>query len=198
MVDHDVLEHLSNIKHQVQLTQLEILAIIEADAKTGLRISRDVAIKTRNGQDEIYDALMSVSDSLARSYAQIKVDIKDNSRISWAGTAHEIREVLATLLRLLAPDDILRSESWFKQEPETSGPTQKQRVHYILLKNGAGSKERQVVEQVVNLETLIEDLVRLTYARASDAAHRFKPRSEVAKLLRYFEAFAYDLLDLNE
>ncbi|MFZ2169953.1 MAG: hypothetical protein WAW61_10000 [Methylococcaceae bacterium] len=64
--------------------------------------------------------------------------------------------------------------------------------------HGAGSKEREVVEQVVKLESMIEDLVRSTYARASDAAHRFKPKTEVVRVLRYFEAFAYDLLNLNE
>ena len=43
----------------------------------------------------------------------------------------------------------------------------------------------------------IGDLVRATYTRASDAAHRTKDRREVRRIVRYFEAFAHDLLDLD-
>jgi hypothetical protein len=35
------------------------------------------------------------------------------------------------------------------------------------------------------------------YGRASDAAHRSKSKAEAFKILRYFHAFAYDLLDIN-
>lgn len=146
--------------------------------------------------NEIYIALLNISENLAKSYAQVKLDIQQTERVSWAGTAHEIREVLSTLLRLLAPDENVKSQQWYKQESNTSGPTQKQRVRFILQANGAGSKERKVVEQVTGLEDMIGDLVRSTYGRASDAAHRFKNRREVLRILRYFEAFAHDLLNL--
>lgn len=199
-MEQDILDYLSDIRSRVQQTQIEINAIIENhyEGKAKRTSSRVAQLHADSKQNDIYNALSGVSENLARSYAQIKEDVKDSNRLSWAGTAHEIREVLATMLRLLAPDGVVSSQSWFKQEPNTSGPTQKQRVHYILLTRGTGSKEREVVEQVVNLESMIEDLVRLTYARASDAAHRFKSRSEVMRILRYFEAFAYDLLSLNE
>jgi hypothetical protein len=144
----------------------------------------------------IYSALLQISEPLANSYAQVKEDLEDTNRVSWAGTAHEIREVLATMLRELAPDDSVKSRSWYKQEPDTSGPTQKQRVRYILQMRGAGSKELKVGEQVSKLDAMIEDLVRDTYSRASDAAHRFKTRAEVQRIMRYFEVFAQDLLNL--
>jgi hypothetical protein len=65
----------------------------------------------------------------------------------------------------------------------------------------SSSKEEKVLNLVTKFDQLfdqlLEDLVRATYDRASDAAHRFKPREEVAKLLKYFEVFAHDLLDLE-
>ncbi len=146
---------------------------------------------------EIYEALSTISLPLGQSYAQVKRDLYDNSRTSWAGTAHEVREILATLLRLTAPDAAVRACSWYRQEPNTSGPTQKQRVRYILSQHGAGSKEREVVEEVTTLEGMIGDVVRAMYSRASDAAHRFKDKREITRITRYFEAFARDLLNLD-
>lgn len=147
--------------------------------------------------DDIYSALLNLSEVLANSYAQVKEDIENETRLSWAGSAHEIREVLRTMLELLAPDSEIVVSHWYEQDKNTSGPTQKQRVLYILRKQGAGSKEQDVVKKVVSLEEMIGDLVRATYSRSSDAAHRFKTRKEVRPILKYFEAFAHDLLNLD-
>lgn len=150
-----------------------------------------------NQQYKINDSLKKLAIELSNSYIQIYEDLQDTDRISWAGTAHEIREILTNLLRLLAPDEIIIKEPWYKQVKNSSGPTQKQRVKYILVNRGAGSKEQGVVGKVTVLDEMIEDLVRSTYKRASDAAHRYKTKSEVSRILRYFETFAVDLLDLD-
>jgi Predicted pPIWI-associating nuclease len=143
---------------------------------------------------DIYLALSEISQKLGDSYLQAKQDIKNADRISWAGTAHEIREVLATLLRTLAPDNEVKSQPWYKQESDR--PTQKQRVRYILQKRGSSSTQREVTEKIDILDEMLGELVRSTYSRASDAAHTYEPRKEVKRLLGYFEAFAHDLLDL--
>ena len=130
--------------------------------------------------------------------AVVRRYIQKPDRLSWAGTAHEIREILATLLRLLAPDEDVICKDWYEQDPNTSGPTQKQRVRLILESNAANSNDRKMIEQVIDLDTMIGNLVRFTYSRASDAAHRFKSRWEVLRILRYFEAFAYDLLNFRK
>lgn len=148
-------------------------------------------------QFKINEALEKISKDLSDSYIQIYNDLQDPNRVSWAGTAHEIREILTNLLRLLAPDAKVIRAPWYKQLKNALGPTQKQRVKYILTKRGAGSKETGVVEQVANLDQMIEDLVRSTYKRASDAAHRYKTKIEVSRILRYFETFSVDLLDIN-
>jgi hypothetical protein len=79
----------------------------------------------------------------------------------------------------------------------TSGPTQKQRVKYVLRQQQAGANETKVAEQVLKLEDMIGEVVRSTYSRASDAAHRRKNRREVVRIVNYFEAFAHDLLDID-
>jgi hypothetical protein len=147
--------------------------------------------------NEIYEALLNVSEPLARSYRQAKHDLDDLQRESWSGTAHEIREIVATLLRTLAPDEEVIAQKNYKQDKETSGPTQKQRVIYILQQHNAGSKEQALVASVAKMDDLIADIVRGFYSRASDAAHTGKDRRETKRLLTYFEAFARDLLNLG-
>lgn len=152
---------------------------------------------TRHIRGDIYDALLSVSEPLASKYAQVKLDVETTDRLSWSGSAHEIREVLRGLLETLAPKEAVATEPWYVHDESTSGPTHKQRVRYILRTRGSGSKEQKVAEQVDVMEDKIGDLVRATYTRASDAAHRTKDRREVRRIVRYFEAFAHDLLDLD-
>jgi len=164
----------------------------EVDNKTYVQSN-----KLSNEENLIHTSLVKVSPSLGRSYYQVKVDLLDTARISWAGTAHEIREILSTMLRLLAPDNEVVAQAWFKQEPNTYGPTQKQRTRYILEKRESGSKELEVVAQVSKLEDMIGDLVRATYSRASDAAHQAKEKQEVFRITKYFDVFAYDLLDIK-
>lgn len=73
----------------------------------------------------------------------------------------------------------------------------KQKVTYIMRKQNAGSKIKEVVEKVTEFEeAFVSSVVRGFYGRASDAAHRLKDKRETQRLLKYFEAFAYDLLDI--
>ncbi len=147
-------------------------------------------------QDDIYTALAKVSINLANSYHQIKKDIDSPDRISWSGTAHEIRETIRILLELLAPDKEISLESWYHIEKNCSGPTQKQRVKYILQKQSASSRQEDVVKLISNVDDLVGNMVRATYSRGSDAAHRGKDRKECKRLLKYFEAFTHDLLNI--
>jgi hypothetical protein len=147
---------------------------------------------------QIYSALCGLSDTLANSYRQIVRDFEDSERTAWTGTAHDIRELLRLILEKLAPTDKVVNMSWYKQEKDNTGPTQKQRVKYILSEINADSKEQEVVQNIDIIEDRIGNLVRKVYGRASDSAHRTKGKTEAFKILRYFEAFAYDLLDLKQ
>lgn len=171
------------------------LALVGATALS--RRSSAAAPSTDFQGNDIYVALTTLSAPLAESYAQIKIDLATETRMSWAGTAHEVREVLRGILEILAPDDLVAKEPWFVQDKNTSGPTQKQRVKYVLRQQRAGANETKVAEQALKLEDMIGEVVRSTYSRASDAAHRRKNRREVARIVNYFEAFAHDLLDIE-
>lgn len=145
--------------------------------------------------NEVYQALMNVSESLAGSYAQARRDIEDDTRITWICVAHEIREVLRNLLETLAPDENVTSQDWFKQEAK-SGASHKQRAMYILKMSGSNSKAEDMIKKIEVLDELVSELVRDTYQRASAAAHSNATRKEARKILRYFDAFACDLLNI--
>ena len=81
-----------------------------------------------NLQFKINEALEKALPELSRSYIQIYKDLQDPNRISWAGTAHEIREILTNLLRLLAPDENISKAPWYRKLNNTTGPTHKQRL----------------------------------------------------------------------
>ncbi len=194
-MNEDVLESLRTAQRRISQAQ-------DALAKLGYRMSNSATAsnsateQVSSVRNDIYDALLKLSPPLAYGYAQAKIDIKDVNRSSWAGTAHEIREVLRNMLDLLAPDEEVKKQGWFKLEQNARGPSHKQKVIHIMKKRGAGSKEREVLEQVEVLEERIGQLVRATYSRASDAAHQAKDRNEVIRILNYFDAFAHDLLDV--
>lgn len=143
------------------------------------------------------DALFKISDAMGNSYLQITADFQDESRLTWDGTAHAIRELLRKLLEHLAPNDQVLTQVWYKQETGTAGPTQKQRVRYILEQHKSDSKRKQVVANIDMIDTMIGSLIRDVYGRASDAAHRSKDKTEAYRVLRYFDAFAHDLLNLR-
>lgn len=145
----------------------------------------------------IYAELAKLSPKLANSYRQVVEDLARVDRYSWAGTAHEIREILAQCLRLMAPDEVVESQANFKPQTDNGKPTQKQRVQYILKNRGENSSVTNMVEEIEPFEDAISNLVRKFYSRASTAAHTHRDRIESARLLIYFEAFANDLFDIE-
>jgi hypothetical protein len=155
---------------------------------------RDLVIVTA---DQLVEKALSALDpALARSYSQVCSDLVAAARLSWSGTAHEIREILARVLRILAPDEAVTKQEGYVQEKNTTGPTHRQRARYIAGQRGLGSKERDVAEHAGTLDSMAAEMVRDMYSRASDAAHRGKDRKEVVRLLKYLEALLHDLLDL--
>jgi len=161
----------------------------------------EVEVELTEDQSKVYEELVKISETLAIAYNQVVNDLSDSKRISFAGTAHELRQVLSSLLIILAPDSEVEQMRWFVQNSDTKGPTQKQKVRYILETNRMGTKESEVIEKIDTLDEMLkeftEDIVRSTYGRASDAAHRFKSRSEASNIHRYFIAFAFDILGIE-
>ena len=155
------------------------------------RLSRDAHFYYRQ---DIEQLLRKLSSSLADSYVQVANDLASEDRLTWMGTAHEIREMLRGLLNSLAPLDDVRKATWYKRETGTSGPTQKQKVRYIIEQKDAGSAEKKLLNDLGVIEDKVTSFARDMYGRSSDAAHRSKDKTEAFKLLRYFDAFAFDIL----
>ncbi len=145
--------------------------------------NRDIELLIRN-----------ISPRVADSYVQVASDLASDDRLTWMGTAHEIREMLRGILDTLAPVEVVKASTWYKQTPDTSGPTQKQRVRYISEQKKAGSAEKKLTDDLGVIEEKVESFARDMYGRSSDAAHRSKDKTEAFKLLKYFEAFAFDML----
>lgn len=150
------------------------------------------------GDNSIIDALAKISESLVAGYQQVHKDLADEGRISWRGTADEIREVLRELLESLAPDEFVKRATWYKQEPNTDGPTQAQRAKYALEHHAAQTYRINATQETVNLvEQSISRLVRKTFQRANNAAHTTQDKDEVRRILGYFDLLVKDLLGLS-
>jgi hypothetical protein len=155
------------------------------------RVNKDAHYYYDQGIERL---LRDVGEGIADSYIQVASDLATDDRLTWMGTAHEIREMLRGILDTLAPVEEIRKTTWYKQESGTSGPTQKQKVRYISEQKKAGSAEKKLTDDLGVIEEKVEAFARDMYGRSSDAAHRSKNKTEAFKLLKYFEAFAFDML----
>ena len=129
-------------------------------------------------------------------------DLEDRDRISYRGTAGELREVVTEVLHILAPTADVQATDWYKEarrsgKRKESTPTRAERIRYILRARNTRSAQTEAAETYV--ETVEERLglvVSATYARNSDAAHKGAEAAEVAQLLRYVNALLLEVLPI--
>lgn len=138
--------------------------------------------------------LSQVSPTLAARYRQVHLDLGDKGRLSYRGTANELRETLRELLERLAPDEQVIRQPWYKPIEDRREPTQQQRARYTLETRGAGSRVQDVANGTLTVvEEGLAKLVRDTYSRTSLAAHTSQDIEEIRKILRHFDALVHDL-----
>lgn len=137
--------------------------------------------------------------SAAQSYRQGLRDLSSTGeRFSFKGTACEFRETLRETLDLLAPDNEVTKQDWFKQEPNCQGPTMKQKVRFILSSRGKNKTQRASAEKSTELiEELCGEIARAVYNRASLSTHLQTTRNEVVQLKRYLDAILFDILEIG-
>lgn|SRR5574341_39492 len=156
------------------------------------------ASATALGNGEVANALAKISDSLHSGYQQVLKDLSEDSRLSWRGTANELREVLRELLHILAPDSEVVKAQWYKEDTQTKKPTQAQRARYILEQRSTHQNRAEAAQETITLvEESISKLVRKTYERANNATHTPQDKDEVKRILDYFNVLAKDLLGLS-
>jgi Predicted pPIWI-associating nuclease len=178
--------------------------IVEKGAKIVTRPSVQVGGTVRDPKAEATVALLEeISPELANSYKQILRDVQDVTKLSYRGTANELREILREVLLRLAPDEEVTSQPWFpivenEKGKERKRPTHRERARYILEKKGAGSRVHDVAEGSLGIvEEGLSQLVRDMYSRTSVASHTAQDLEEIKKLVGYFDPLIHDLCGQN-
>jgi Predicted pPIWI-associating nuclease len=149
-------------------------------------------------EERIIRTLSELVPSAGASYQQVIFDLNDQGRVSFRGTANELREVLREVLDRLAPDDAVASEPGFKLEDGQSRPTQKQKARYILKSRKISRTAMRAPEQSVSLiEELTASVTRAVYERGSVSAHLSAKREEVLRAKGYVDAVLAELLEIH-
>ncbi len=132
------------------------------------------------------------------SYRQVLSDIGGGQRISYRGTASELREVVREVLDHLAPDAEVFSSPGFRPDKDRTGPTMKQKVRYILKARGVGESSRATPERAAELlEEQIAGFVRSTYDRGSVSTHGATTRAQLLTFKGYADAALAELLQVH-
>jgi hypothetical protein len=133
----------------------------------------------------------------AASYRQAILDLNGGDRLSYRGTASELRESLREALDQLAPDADVSAQQGFTLEPGQKQPTMKQKALYILTVRGRSRKQRTLAVKSIELVDMLSgEIARAVYDRASLATHVEASRAEVLKLKRYVDTVFFDLLEI--
>jgi hypothetical protein len=132
------------------------------------------------------------------SYRQACLDLAARDRISYRGTANELREALRELLDHLAPDAEVDSQPGFKCEEGQKKPTMKQKVRFILRARGLSATATEVPENAITLaEEMVAKLTRSAYNRSSLSAHVSTARAEVCQMKMYVDSILAELLEIH-
>jgi hypothetical protein len=143
--------------------------------------------------------IQSLCPSAALSYEQALRDLRDTTRKSWRGTAVEFREALREVLDHLAPDNEVKKQPWFKQEPGTKGPTMKQKAVFILRSRHPKDPQIKAFTSAIDVvEESIGKFVRSVYTRSSTAVHVAETIDEVKKIRDYVSLVLAELLEVKD
>jgi hypothetical protein len=145
----------------------------------------------------ILETLTKMLPVTGASYEQALLDIAQGKRVSWRGSATELREVLREAIDHLAPDDKVLGSPGFQLEEGRTLPTQKQKVRFILRARKSNSTSVAVAEGSLNtVDESVASLARSTYTRGSASVHATTDASEIRKLKRYVDALLAELLEI--
>jgi hypothetical protein len=183
--------YINNLKKlSVALHELEMRSLIGGQAPIGPKDD------LRN--QRLLETLAKLSRSAATSYEQGLIDLQDDNRKSWRGTAVEFRESLREVLDMLAPDEEVKAQPGFQLEKDAKGPTMKQKAVFILKSRKALSKQIKPFTDAIDVvEEIIGKFVRSVYERSSVATHTHVSRDEVLTTKSYVELALSELLEVR-
>ena len=146
----------------------------------------------------IIETLKTLLPSAALAYEQGLLDLSATNRLSWRGPATDFREALRETLDHLAPDKAVIGQTGYKPEPNTNGPTMKQKVRYVLRQR---SKARMIVESseaaVESVDAIMGTFVRSVYSRSSVSTHTPTDRDEVIRVRDFVKLALCELLEIR-
>jgi hypothetical protein len=146
----------------------------------------------------ILETLKKLLPSAAASYQQVLEDLGVDQKLSWRGTAAELREALREVLDHLAPDAEVKASPGFKLEQGASGPTMKQKTRFILRSRRRSENARATVEDAVEVvEEKVGALVRSVYSRSSGTVHAGATKAEVLSAKRFVDTVLAELLEIG-
>jgi len=178
-------------------TQIDDLEV-EIELTVSENIPRGRSAGLSDFELRLLETLENLVPSGALSYRQAIQDLDDSSRISYRGTANELRAVLWDVLERLAPDDSVISAPGFKFEDGRISPTQKQKARFIL-RSRLGGSARKTPEITIDLiEDRIGALSRAVYDRSSISAHVAASRAEVVQVKMYLDTVLSELLEVSQ
>jgi len=180
---------------QKELAQLNVVSLSRSAEKTSdaSRLSDLTPAELM-----IIRTLQSTVPSAAASYQQAILDLR-SERLSYRGTASELRESLRETLDHLAPDDQVMAQPGFKAEGDQKKPTMKQKTQYILAVRERSKTQRGTITKSIELiDSLSGEITRAVYNQASLATHIEASRTDVWKVKRYVDTVFFDLLEIAE
>lgn len=147
-------------------------------------------------QTRILESLRKINAAAADAYEQGLCDLRAGGRKSWRGTAAEFREALRELLDSLAPDAEVTKQPGFKLEPDTKGPTMKQKSVFILrARHPNDSQTKAFTDAVAVVEESIGKFVRSVYTQSSVRVHVASSQDEVRRVRDYVTLLLGELLE---
>lgn len=157
--------------------------------------------KSSSGRDErVARRLRRLDPDLADSYEQAVLDAEDAHRLSYRGPAAELREVLTTVLHILAPNPQVEATDWYREARRSGArkeptPTRAERTRFILRARTKGSAATEAAEAyMTSVEERLGNLVAATYKRGSSATHGGTEREELLQLFAYVNALLLEMV----
>jgi Predicted pPIWI-associating nuclease len=180
--------------------QLNELRPLLLEAIIDLMKSRGAArLVLSQTEQAILDTLTKLIPSCAASYEQALRDISEGARVSWRGTATELRETLREVIDHFAPDEKVSAVQNFQLEAGQNRPTQKQKVRHILKARRSPSSAVAVAEASLDtVDEAVATLARSTYRRGSASTHAGTTGREIKSLKRYIDALLAELLEVSQ
>ena len=171
---------------------------VEAQVITLGQINQTPGAGFSHFENQVLFTLKKFCPEAGLSYEQALLDIRDKARVSYKGTANEIRETLREILSHLAPDEQVKSQQNFKLEKGQVKPTQKQKVLFILKQRNKSKAHINAPAGAVEIIEKKGSFTRAVYDRASMSAHSQSAKEEIIRLKRYLDNVLSELLELPE